>query len=256
MPNSTTSPNRNCYYLSGVFILVLGWQLLSLRYNQVLVPSPAETLQALAVLCKSGELGENLLITFQRQIVGLGAGIVIGLSSGLLAGYFIKLELLMRPLISFLLAVPAIIFVAVAMVWFGLGTKMTIFLVSLLVFPVIHTNTAEGLKSIDHDLLQMARVYNLPLLLTIGKIYLPGMRHYLIAGLSLAMASSVRLTIMAELLGAREGMGQRIAIARTYLETERLFAWILVLLIILVSLEFLLIRPLKHWSSYDKPESP
>ncbi|MDD4334946.1 MAG: ABC transporter permease subunit [Desulfotomaculaceae bacterium] len=252
MPNSTVKLTKRYYYLAGVFLLVLCWQALSMRYSQVLVPSPVETLQALAALYHSGELKENLMITFQRQIVGVSIGISVGLCSGLLAGCLKRLELLMQPLISFLLAVPAIIFVTMAMVWLGMGTKMTIFLVALLVFPVMHTNTAEGFKSIDQALLQMAQVYRLPRLLTISKIYLPGMRHCLIAGLSLAMAASIRLTIMAEMLGAREGMGQRVAIARTYLETDHLFAWIVVLLVILVGLEFVIIRPLKRWAVHGQ----
>lgn len=252
MKDSTTRINKNYYYIAGVLILLTAWQLLSMFYAPVLVPSPGETLAALGFLIESGELGQNLGITFQRQIWGLGLGIGFGLISGLLAGCFTRLELLMQPLINFLLAVPAIIFVTMAMVWFGLGTVMTTFLVSLLVFPLVHTNTAAGLKSIDPQLLEMAQVYHLPSVKKITKIYLPGMRHYLIVGLSLAMASSVRLTIMAELLGSREGMGQRIAIARAYLETAQLFAWITVLLGILVGLEFFFIRPLKRWASRDQ----
>jgi len=254
MPNSTTRSNKNPYYVFGVILLALGWQMLSMLYDQVLVPSPIETLRALKELFVSGELGQNLMITFRRQTGGLTAGIALGLVTGLFAGYFRRLDLLMQPLISLLLAVPAIIFVTMAMVWLGMGTQMTTFLVALLVFPVIHTNAAEGFKSVDRDLLEMAHVYRLPPVLTIKKIYLPGMRRYLIVGLSLSMASSVRLTIMAELLGAREGMGQRIAIARAYLETEKLFAWITVLLMILVSLEFLFIRPLKRCSSQKEAD--
>lgn len=255
MTNSTAKLTKRYYYLAGVFLLGLGWQVLSMCYSQVLVPSPMETLKAMVMLYQSGELKENLIITFQRQIAGVSIGITGGLIGGLLAGCFKRLELLMQPLISFLLAVPAIIFVTMAMVWLGMGTNMTIFLVSLLVFPVMHTNTVEGLKSIDRTLLQMAQVYRLPRLCTISKIYLPGMRHCLVAGLSLALASSIRLTIMAEMLGAREGMGQRVAIARAYLETDHLFAWVMILLAILVCLEFIVVRPLKRWGVYGPQQT-
>ncbi|CFX45072.1 MetI-like domain [Syntrophomonas zehnderi OL-4] len=245
MPNSTISSSK-VYYFCGVGLLVLGWQFLSMVYGAVLVPSPADTLRAIGLLIKTGELGENLLITFRRQICGLSLGIMCGFLSGFLAGCFQRLEWLMQPLISFLLAVPAIIFVTMAMVWLGMGDKMTVFLVALLVFPIMHINTMEGIKTIDRALLEMAQVYRLPLLQKVKKIYLPGMKHGLIAGFSLAMASSIRLTIMAEMLGAREGMGQRVAITRAYLETDQLFAWVLVLLTILISLEFIIIRPLKR----------
>lgn len=249
MPDSITKLNKQYYYLSGVLLLVLIWQLLAQRYPPVLVPSPYETWQGLVSIWTSGALGDNLRITFQRQITGMSIGLLIGLTSGMLAGWFYRLELLMQPLISLLMAMPPIIITVMAMVWFGLGTKMTIFLVALLVFPIMHTNTVEGFKSIDPALIEMSKVYRLPLPLAISKIYIPGMLHSLIAGFSMGAASSIRLTVMAELLGAREGMGQQILISRSYLETEQLFAWIIVLLVILASLEFLFIRPLQRRSS-------
>ncbi len=250
MKVSITKGNKEyLYYILGIFLIILGWQMLSLLYNQVIIPSPVQTIQALFFIFKSGELKENIFISFKRQIGGLSLGVLVGLCSGLLAGCFRKLELLVQPLVNILMSVPAIVFVVMGMVWFGMGTKMTIFIVALLVFPVMHINTVEGFKSIDSTLIEMAQIYKLPLISTISKVYIPGMFHGLIAGFSLSMASSIRLTIMGELLGAREGIGQRIAIARAYLETDHLFAWIIVLLTILIGMEYLLIRPLRCLAS-------
>lgn len=255
MPDSITRLNKHYYYVFGILLLVLFWQLLSEQYPQVLVPSPYETLQGLVDIWTSGALADNLRISFQRQITGMSIGLLIGLTTGMLAGWFTKLELLMQPLVSLLLAMPPIILAVMAMVWLGMGTQMTIFLVALLVFPVMHTNTVEGFKSIDPSIIQMSKVYRLPLPLAISKIYIPGMLHSLIAGFSMGAASSIRLTVMAELLGAREGMGQQIAISRSYLETEQLFAWVLVLLVILASLEFVMVRPLQRWSTRGMPKA-
>lgn len=240
---------EHLYYIIGICLIILGWQVLSKIYNSVIIPSPVNTLEALKSIAISGELIDNLFISFKRQLGGLSFGVCSGLITGLLAGYFKRFEWTILPLINLLMSVPAIVFVVMAMVWFGMGTQLAIFIVGLLVFPVMHINTVEGLKSIDQDLIEMSRIYKLPLYHVITKIYLPGMLHGLIAGFSLALASSVRLTIMSELLGAREGIGQRIAIARAYLETEELFAWILVLLAILIAMEYLLIRPLKNLAS-------
>jgi NitT/TauT family transport system permease protein len=246
-----STDNRNLWYALGVALLLLGWQLLSIIYSQVLVPSPLETWHALTGIIHSGELTANLKVTFSRQITGLSLGLTIGIFTGLVAGIFKRVGLMLQPMITFLLSVPAIIFVTMAMVWFGMGTKMTIFLVALLVFPVMHTNTASGINSIEPQLKQMADVYRMPLLKKLSKIYLPGMRGHLVTGFALGLASSLRLTIMAEMLGAADGMGQRIYISRIYLETERLFAWVGVLLIMLVMLDFLFIRTLKKWVRVD-----
>ncbi|MDD4767689.1 MAG: ABC transporter permease subunit [Desulfotomaculaceae bacterium] len=246
MMNSST--NNRLWYAGGVGLMLAAWQLLSMIYSTVIVPSPIETWRALAGIIASGELTENLKITFSRQFTGLLLGLALGVVTGVIAGIYKKIELITQPAILFLLSVPAIIFVTMAMVWFGMGTKMAVFLVALLVFPVMHTNTAAGIHSIAPELKQMAAVYRIPPLKKLTKIYLPGMRGHLITGFSLGMAASLRLTIMSEMLGAADGMGQRIFISRVYLETEKLFAWVVVLLIILVLLEFLTIRPLKKWT--------
>lgn len=246
-----STDNKNVWYTLGVGLILLGWQLFSAHYGRVIVPSPLETWQALVEIATSGEMLENLKITFSRQLMGLLLGLTAGTFTGVVAGVFKKVGLLFQPIVTFLLSVPAIIYVTMAMVWFGTGTRMTVFLVALLVFPIMHMNTASGINSIDPLFMQMAQIYQMPPLKIWGKIYLPGMRGHLITGFSLGLASSMRLTIMSEMLGAVDGMGQRIYISRVYLETEKLFAWVTVLLVILVLLEFLFIRPLKKWTRAD-----
>jgi NitT/TauT family transport system permease protein len=249
MPTSSSKNSDYRYTILGVLIIVLCWHLLSMHYNRVLMPSPVDTIRALIDIYSNGELIENLKISFNRQIIGLAVGAILGIGTGIVAGINHKIELIIQPLIKILLAVPAIVFVVMAMVWFGMGSTMAIFLVSLLVYPIMHVNTVQGFKAIDRNLLEMAKVYCLPAVIKVKKIYLPGLTYSVVAGFSLATASSVRLTIMAELLGAREGIGQKIAISRAYLETENLFAWVLVLIFIIVLLEWFIIRPLNKLSS-------
>lgn len=256
MSSSTSNPKYNkIYIVLGTLAIGVLWQVMSLHYNSVIVPSPYETCLALVELIKSGELASNLIISFKRQITGLAIGVICGTTTGILAGLFRPLEYFLIPMVNSLLAIPAIIFVVMAMVWFGMGSTMAIFLVSLLVFPLMHINTLEGIKSIDRSYLEMAKVFKVPTLVKLKKIYFPGIVHSFIAGFSLSAATSIRLTIMAELLGAKEGMGQKIAISRAYLETDILFAWVIVIIIIIIMLEWLVIRPLNKYANHWKVES-
>lgn len=256
MSSSTSSPkNYRLYVLLGTIALGVFWQVMSLNYNSVIVPSPYETYLAFLDLIKSGELQTNLLISFKRQITGLTIGVLCGTATGILAGLIRPLEYFMLPLVNSLLAIPAIIFVVMAMVWFGMGTTMAVFLVTLLVFPLMHINTLEGIKSIDRAYLEMAKVFKIPALVKLKKIYFPGIVHSFIAGFSLSAATSVRLTIMAELIGAKEGMGQKIAISRSYLETDVLFAWVIIIIIIIIMLEWLVIRPLNRYANRWKMQT-
>ncbi len=182
-------------------------------------------------------------------MAGLSLGLAIGTVSGIIAGLNKPYQLSLQPMINIILAIPAVVFAVMAMVWFGLGTTMSIFLVALLIFPIMHVNSMEGIKSIDIRLVEMASVFRVPGWVKVTRIYLPGFMHSFLAGLSLGLASSVRLTVMAELLGAQNGIGQAIAISRAYLETDKLFAYVIVLVIIVVLLEGLFFKPLRNYTA-------
>jgi NitT/TauT family transport system permease protein len=249
MRNFTSNTRQERFFAGlGIVVIILLWYGLSRLYNPVIMPSPQKALSSLVEFFRTGEAQSQMAITFRRVAGGLTSGILVGLFTGVLSGLFKPLEYMLRPVVRLFLSVPAIIFAVMAMVWFGMGTNMAVFLVMLLVSPVMHTNIVQGFKTIDQSLLEMVAVYRVPVLIQIRKIYFPALLHAFVAGFTLCATSAVRLTIMAELLGTREGMGQKIGISRAYLETEKLFAWVILLVLIVVSLEWLIVRPLNRFS--------
>jgi len=176
-----TSFIKNNTHLFFVFIglgLFSGlWGVMSLYYHSVLVPSPLETYYALADLTASGELAENLLISLNRLGIGLFCAVLWGTVMGVLAGFLPAIEWLLIPVVSILLSTPAIVFVVMAMVWFGMTSKMVIFIIILLVSPIMYVNTMDGIRSIDSKLREMATVFQVPLSVRLSKIYLPGFIH-------------------------------------------------------------------------------
>ena len=107
MSSSTSSPNKNrLYVLLGTIALGVFWQVMSLNYNSVIVPSPYETFLALVDIIKNGELKTNLLISFKRQITGLTIGVLCGTATGILAGIIRPLEYFMLPVVNCLISIP------------------------------------------------------------------------------------------------------------------------------------------------------
>jgi NitT/TauT family transport system permease protein len=133
------------------------------------------------------------------------------------------------------------------MLWFGLGSTQTVFVVSVLVFPTVFINTVEGMQAIDRQLLEMAGIYRASNLIKWADIYLPALAASILAGFSLAAGMAVRIVVMAELLGTSNGIGYAIAIARTNLDTPQLFAWILVCLVLVAAMELLIVRPIRKY---------
>jgi len=227
--------NQRRYYILGILIILAGWQVLAWASHPLIVASPVSTFQSIFAMLASGELTKNLIITLQRQLTGLSLGVLVGTFLGIFGGLKKSLDSMFQPGINAILATPSIIFVVIAMVWFGQGSTQVIFVTALLIMPIMYLNSAKGIQSIDSDLLQMVKVYR------------PGLLYGFMAGFSLSVASSLRITIMAELLGAQNGIGNAIFIARGYLETSKLFAWALLLVLLVMIIEALVFNPLQRF---------
>lgn len=237
------------FYLLGILIILAGWQALAWASHPLIVASPGSTLRSIFVMLASGELTDNLMITLQRQLIGLTLGVLVGTFLGIFGGLKKSLDSMILPGINAILATPSVIFVVIAMVWFGQGSKQVIFVTALLIMPIMYLNSAKGIQSIDNDLLQMVKLYRVPAKVRLRKVYLPGLLYGFMAGFSLSVASSLRITIMAELLGAQNGIGNAIFIARGYLETSKLFAWALLLVLMVMIIEAIVFNPLQRFIS-------
>jgi NitT/TauT family transport system permease protein len=235
------------YAVLGVVFLLAVWQLLSLWVNPVFIASPAGTAKALGRLAVDGTLWIQLLITLKRLVIGLAIGAGLGWVFGMLAGLEPRLRSFLEPLRWVGMTIPAVIVAALAMLWwFGLSDIMVIFVVAFIVAPSMYVNTMAGVLAIDPRLVEMGRVYRYPRHLLLTEVYLPGTASPALAGLTLATGVGVRAVVLAEVLGATSGIGHSFSRAMSYLETEELFAWIVVLLALMAVLEFGVLRPLRR----------
>jgi NitT/TauT family transport system permease protein len=247
MRGSTTKGHRPLWAGAGILFSLLVWYGLSAVYHQLIVPTPAATWESLRSLAESGKLWDNLTITIQRLFLGLMIGSMLGLACGVLAGIFEGFYYFIKPMLILVFSSPPVVIVVLAMLWFGMGSAQTVFVVSILVFPTVFINTFEGMLAIDQQLLEMADIYRASNAVKWFDIYLPALSAPILSGLTLAAGMAIRIAVMAELLGTSDGIGYAIAIARTNLDTPQLFAWILVCLALVAAMELLLIKPTRKY---------
>ncbi|MFW5435911.1 ABC transporter permease [Paenibacillus apiarius] len=248
MKTSIISRNRRLWIQgASIAVLILLWQFLSMSLPDILFASPLETLASFGNILRSGEFVAQLLISGSRMLYGLSLGVGSGLLCGLLAGGFPVVYEAMRPILSLLMGVPPIILVVLAMVWFGTGSGVPLFVVALLIFPAMYLNTADGMRSIDHSLLEMSQVYRVPFIHRLVHIIIPGLAVPVFTGITLAVGSAVRITIMAELMGSDKGIGYSLALARVNMDTAKVFAWSAVSIALIVVIEQMIIRPLRKY---------
>ena len=106
-----------------------------------------------------------------------------------------------------------------------------------MVFPVIYTNTLNGIRSTDRGLLEMAAVFGMSPWVKLWYIYVPQAMPYFRAGCSVALGLCWKAGTAAEVIGIPDrSIGEKLYNAKVYLNTSELFAWTLV--IVLASLIF------------------
>lgn len=147
------------------------------------------------------------------------------------------LEALLAPPVAAVKAVPVASFIILALVWLDAGF-LSLFISALMVFPPVYLNVLEGLRRTDGKLLELARVYRIPLRRRIGGIYLPQVLPYFRSAASLALGLCWKAGAAAEVIGLPAGtIGERLYTAKIYLQTPDLFAWTAVILFLAAAFE-------------------
>jgi NitT/TauT family transport system permease protein len=221
---------QGLYVGLGVLATLAVWQILSLVFPQIIVASPKATFTAFGSLAAEGSLWGQLGYSLSRLLIGLAAGCAAGVALGILAGIYRPLRLFLEPARWVVMTVPAIIISLLALLWFGLGGKQVIFMTSAITMPLTYVSTVEGIQAIDQGILEMAEVFKVSPRLRLTEIYLPGIGSAVMTGLTLAAGVGVRAMILAEFLGARNGIGHSLFLSWTFLDTPALspgYCWLL-----------------------------
>jgi NitT/TauT family transport system permease protein len=233
--------------LLGLVLLVGVWELCSRHYSGLAVASPWDTLAALArLLTQRDFLREHLLASLIRAAMGLGLGFTVGLSLGALAGALPPLRQVLTPPRWMLMSVPGVVVVMLAMLWFGMGGVMVVAIVAGMSAPVVYVSVVEGLDAVDRRHLEMAKVYRFPTAMRLYRIYVMAMAGPLLSGGLVALGGAIRMVVLAEALGAGQGLGYSLALARTNLQTPQLYALALLCICIVAGTELAVLRPVRR----------
>jgi NitT/TauT family transport system permease protein len=155
------------------------------------------------------------------QFIGIFLGLVLGTSAGARTA--------ISPWVSALYATPIVALSPLLILWFGLGLTSKIVVVFLVaVFPVM-VNTQTGIESADEKLVETARAFGASQIQIFAKILLPSALPFIVAGLRLGVGRALVGVVVAELFGARAGLGYLITVSSSVFDMGALFAAVVIL---------------------------
>jgi NitT/TauT family transport system permease protein/putative hydroxymethylpyrimidine transport system permease protein len=220
----------------------------ALNLEPFLVPSPAEVGDAL--WNNRTLLWENTWATLREILVGLGAGVVLGISLSVLMRFSRTLRDAVYPLAIAVQAVPVVVIAPILVVWFGFGIWPKVIVVAISCFFPIAVTTLDGLRSVDPEAVKMMRTLDASRWAIFRRVEAPTALPSFFSGAKVAVAIAPIVALFAELAGSNSGLMHLIVQDDANLEIARMFASATILAaigVLLVGLTALAQRLIIDW---------
>jgi NitT/TauT family transport system permease protein len=187
-----------------------------------------------------GSLWLQIYTTMEEAIFGFLIGVAAGIVVGLLLGQFRFLSDVLSPYIKAVNALPRIVLGALFVIVLGLGISSKIVLAAFLVFFVVFFNAYQGVREVDGNLVNNARILGASRLQVIRNVVLPSAMTWIIASLHVAFGFAVIGAIVGEVLGAQHGLGVLITDSQNNFNTDGIFAGMIIIGLIALVAEWLI----------------
>ena len=206
-------------------------------HGHLLLPSPVSALVRLGELALTGVFWKAIGWSTVRIIGGFLISCLTAVLLAIPASRWKWVRELLSPLVAAVKAVPVASFIILALVWLD-SRSLSFFIAFLMVFPPVYLNVLEGICQTDRKMIEMAKVFRVPLWRQIRGLYLPQVLPYFRTAVSLALGLCWKAGIAAEVIGLPGGsLGEHLYNAKVYFMTPDLFAWTAVIVTVSVVFE-------------------
>ena len=233
-------------------VIIIGGAELLLRYFEVpqyILPTP--TLIGSSLINDFHVLWPHIVVTLKELVVGFAIGATIGMVLAAVITQFPFVEKIVTPYILLLVTTPMVALVPLLILRFGFGSEPRIIAVALAVGPMVMINSATGFRRVDLAKIALARSFGASTFQIYWKIRIPMALPMVIVGLMVGSIFGLLTAVGAELVGGKDGLGNRLSYYSSLIQMPQFFACIVILALIgvLLYVTFFLIG--KKWASWE-----
>jgi NitT/TauT family transport system permease protein len=182
-----------------------------------------------------GHIGATLYATAMGFIIGSVGGALLGVWLGVSP----FASRLLSPYLNALNALPKVALAPLFVLWFGLGIESKIALAAVLVLFLVFLNTFAGVREVDQDLIDGARLMRATRAQVILKVVIPSAMSWVFAGLKIAMPYALIGAVLGEMIAANRGLGYLVQFSGSQFDTAGVFAVLFVIALLAVVLNYL-----------------
>lgn len=199
---------------SGFAVLFVCWILATSTFHliaPVRFPSPGDVRDAFVQLTSIGyadaNLSEHILSSVRRVLLGYAIAIVTATPLGIFMGLSRIADGIINPVFQLLRPIPALAWIPLAILWFGVGTDAQVFVIALAAFAPLVINTYTGVRIVNPLLVAAARVHGATTMDVITQVVIPSAMPMIFTGLRISLQVCWMALVAAELVGSTSGLG-------------------------------------------------
>lgn len=195
-------------------------------------PAPSTVIIHLVQMIGSGDLWRHLSASLYRLVLGFVVGCVPAIVIGLAIGLYRPVRAAFDPLISATYPIPKSSLLPLMLLIFGLGESSKIVMVAIGVFYPVVINTAAGVRQIAPIFLDVGHNYGASRFNMFRTVALPGALPLIMTGVKLGAGMGLVLIAIAEMVGAKSGLGYMIWNAWELFDVQTMYVGLFVIAII------------------------
>ena len=242
-----------------IVAVVVAWEaLVRLRgIAPIYLPAPSSVFVYLSRMIADGSMPYHLGITLLRIFVGFALAAVCGIVLGVLMGMSRTIARVADIWIAALYPLPKISLIPLLIIWVGTGEAYKIVISAISAFFPIVISTYAGIRQTDRGLIKAAKDLGANARQIQLKVVIPGAIPSIFAGLHLGMGIAIILVVAAEMIGgsSQGGMGWLLISSGQVMETEKVFASLIVLAVVgavVIKLQQWIDRRVAPWVNYNE----
>jgi len=183
----------------------------------------------------------NAAFTVATAVGGFAIALIVGLLLSVMIVSSRLLERIFMTLLAVMHSIPKVALAPLFVIWLGTGFEPKLAIAAMMAVLVVVVDTVAGMRSVDPEMLNLARVAHASPLSVLLKIRFPAALPQIFAAMKAAISLSVVGAIVGEYVGGQSGLGYVIIVAQGSFDTPRAFAAVLLLSIIATALFYLVV---------------
>lgn len=227
------------FALAGMLLPLAAWWWLSDSgwMDKVFMPGPMDVLSRTYIWFKDDNLLHDIWISTYRVVTGFALSALLAIPLGIMIGTYRPIQALLEPLTDFIRYMPAVAFIPLVMLWVGIDESSKIAIIFIGTFFQMVLMVAEDIRRVPITQIEAAQTMGATRSEIVSLVIVQSAKPALLDTLRITMGWAWTYLVVAELVAANSGLGYSILKAQRFMQTDKIFAGIILIGLIGLSID-------------------